>query len=118
MAHYIFLTQVEEKKTEEQQPEIVTWLTEDDHLKEVSVKREGKMEPVRLEVVQEAETSQQEVKAEAPRQQEVVEEAGKEAINRKDEEKEVVDDSMVAGEGYVLCTKAGDMEAEGERKVD
>ena len=95
----------------------MTRLTDDDHLKEVSVKREETAEPVSQEVVQESETSQQEVKDEASSQQEVAEEAGKESINRTDDEKEVVDESLVAGEGYVLCTKAGDIELEEERKV-
>ena len=95
----------------------MTRLTDDDHLKEVSVKREEKAEPVSQEVVQEAETSQQEVNDEASSLQEVAEEAGKESINRTDDEKEVVDESLVAGEGYVLCTKAGDIELKEERKV-
>ena len=94
----------------------MTRLTDDDHLKEVSVKREEKPAPVTQEVDQEAETSQQEVKIEATSQQEAAEDPGKESINRTDDEKEVADESLVAGEGYVLCNRAGDIEAE-ERKV-
>ena len=109
--------QAEEKKSEEPQPEIVTRLTDDDHLKEVSVKREEKPAPVTHEVDQEAETSQQEVKIEATSQQEAADDAGKESINRTDDEKEVADESLVAGEGYVLCNKAGDIEVEEQRKV-
>lgn len=112
------LFQAEEKKSEEFQSEILTRLQEDEHLKEVSVKREEKVETDILQE-QEPEPCQQEEEEQETSEQEVAEDTGKEIPQKEAEaeEEEITEEILKAGEGYILCTKAGDAEIQEEKKV-
>ena len=110
----------EKEKKENVTQDIVTRLQEDEHLKEVSVKREEKVEPVKQEVLKQ-EPIQQEVQEQEPSQQEVLEESEEEVVTKDDgpgeAEKTIIEENVSGGEGYVLCTKAGENETKGEKKV-
>ena len=111
----------EKEKKENVTKDIVTRLQEDEHLKEVSVKREEKVEPVKQEVL-EQELIQQEVQEQEPSQQEVLEESEEEVVTKDDgpgeaEDKTIIEENVSGGEGYVLCTKAGENEIKEEKKV-
>ena len=116
---FIFVQVEESKQGEEVKQDIVTRLTDEDHLKEVFVKKEIMSEPVRQEV-EEQQTSQQEAKE--PSLQEAMEPSLQEVVQEPEEEVakddgNVQDEKESLEEGYVLYTRAGETEPKTQQEV-
>ena len=97
----------------------MTRLTNEDHLKEVFVKRENNPEPVTQEV-EEQQTSQQEAKE--PSLQETKEPSLQEVVQEPEEEVakddgNVQDEKESVEEGYVLYTRVGETKPKAQQEV-
>ena len=124
---FTFVQVEESKQGEEVKQDVVTRLTNEDHLKEVFVKREITSEPVRQEV-EEQQTSQQEAKEPSPQEikepslQEAREPSLQEVVQEPEEEVakddgNVQDEKESVEEGYVLYTRVGETEPKTQQEV-